>query len=243
MKKMQAVFAIFMGFVLFLSGCSANLPLKKQGQEQEEPVTITWFVALENYSKTWDPQKSAADAKVFRKTNVNLEIKSGSLKGLDALIATDSLPDLITVEARTLERFLLEDSGMAEPLEPLFEKYASDVNIPDSMKEWYRNEDGNWYSIASYYYGPERVNPEFGGYQVTHNNNYVRKDLLKQIGMSMGELNTKEGVLAALRAAKKLTYKGQEIIPFSGWWTQCSSYLSNKYTKNKRNGKDESINC
>ncbi|HBI59786.1 MAG TPA: hypothetical protein DDY31_01020 [Lachnospiraceae bacterium] len=220
LKKMQAVFAIFMGFVLFLSGCSANLPLKKQGQEQEEPVTITWFVALENYSKTWDPQKSAADAKVFRKTNVNLEIKSGSLKDLDALIATDSLPDLITVEARTLERFLLEDSGMAEPLEPLFEKYAPDVNIPDSMKEWYRNEDGNWYSIASYYYGPERVNPEFGGYQVTHNNNYVRKDLLKQIGMSMGELNTKEGVLAALRAAKKLTYKGQEIIPFSGWWTQ-----------------------
>lgn len=220
LKKIQTILVILLGFFLFLSGCSANLPDGKSGAEQEEPVTITWFVALESYSKTWDPQKNAADEKIFRETGINLEIKSGSLKDLDALIATDSLPDLITVETRTVERFLLENSGMAEPLEPLFETYAPDVNIPDSMKEWYRNEDGNWYSIASYYYGPERVNSEFGGYQVTHNNNYVRKDLLKQIGMSMEKLNTKEGVLEALRAAKKLTYNGQEIIPFSGWWTQ-----------------------
>ena len=219
-KKKQAVLVVLVGFFLFLSGCSGNLPDKKSGKEQEEPVTITWFVALEGYSKVWNPQKNVADAKVFRETNVNLEIKSGSLKDLDALIATDSLPDLITVEARATERFLLENSKMAEPLEPLFEKYAPDVNIPASMKEWYRNEDGNWYSIASYYYGAERVNAEFGGYQVTHNNNYVRKDLLKQIGMSMEDLHTKEGVLEALRAAKKLTYKNQQMIPFSGWWTQ-----------------------
>ncbi len=217
LKKLQMVFVILLGFFLALPGCSADLPAEKPG---EEPVTITWFVALESYSKTWNPQKNVADAKIYRKTGVNLEIKSGSLKDLDALIATDSLPDLITVEARAVERFLLENSGMAEPLEPLFETYAPDVNIPDSMKEWYRNEDGNWYSIASYYYGPERVNSEFGGYQVTHNNNYVRKDLLKQIGMAMEDLNTKEGVLEALRAAKKRTYKNQEIIPFSGWWTQ-----------------------
>ncbi len=220
MKKLQTGLVILLGFFLFLSGCSADLPAKKSGKGQEEPVTITWFVALDSYSKVWNPQKNAADAKIFRETGINLEIKSGSLKDLDALIATDSLPDLITMESRTVERFLLENSGMAEPLEPLFEKYAPDVNIPDSMKEWYRNEDGNWYSIASYYYGAERVNPEFGGYQVTHNNNYVRKDLLEQIGMSMEELNTKKGVLEALRAAKKLTYKNQEIIPFSGWWTQ-----------------------
>lgn len=208
--------------VLFLYGAAkqSNVQLEDSRAEEKNPVTITWFVAEEGYSKTWNPQKNLADAKVFLNTGVNLEIKSGNLTDLDALIATDSLPDLITVEARTAERFLLENQGMAEPLEPLFEKYASDVNIPDSMKEWYRNEDGNWYSIASYYYGPERVNQEYGGYLVTHNNNYVRTDLLAQTGMSMKSLNTKEGILEVLRAAKTLTYKGQEIIPYSGWWTQ-----------------------
>ncbi len=217
-RTVQAVCVILLGTFLLLSGSSMNLAVMKP--EQKAPVTITWFIALENYSKVWNPQDNAADAKIFGETGVNFDIRSGSLRDLDALIATDSLPDLITVETRTLERLLLENSGMAEPLEPLFEAYAPDVNIPDSMKEWYRNEDGNWYSIASYFYGPERVNPGYGGYQVTHNNNYVRKDLLKQTGVPLELLNTKEGLITALRAAKKLTYNGQEVIPFSGWWTQ-----------------------
>lgn len=191
----------------------------KTAAKEQEIITITWFVADSGYSKTWDPQRNVTDAKILANTGVNLEIKSGDLTDLDALIATDSLPDLITTEADASERFLLEDSGMLEALEPLFEAYAPDVNIPDSMKEWYRNEDGNWYSVASYYYGPERVNPEFGGYLVTHNNNYVRRDLLRQMGISMKSLKTKEGLLEALRAAKKLTYRNQDVIPFSGWWT------------------------
>ena len=217
-KMIEAGFVVLLGAFLFLSGSSTNPAMMEA--EQVNPVTITWFIALENYSKVWNPQSNAADAKILEETGINFDIRTGSLRDLDALIATDSLPDLITVETRTVERLLLENSGMAEPLEPLFEAYAPEVNIPDSMKEWYRNEDGNWYSIASYFYGPERVNQEFGGYQVTHNNNYVRKDLLKQTGMLLEQLNTKEGVLTALRAAKKLTYKDQQIIPFSGWWTQ-----------------------
>lgn len=220
-KKMQAAFLLLL-LTLILCGAAkqTNLSQKDSQIQRKEPITITWFVTQEGYSKTWNPRESAADAKIFQNTGVNLDIKSGDLTDLDALIATDSLPDLITVEARTAERFMLENLGMAEPLEPLFEEYAPDVNIPDSMKEWYRNQDGNWYSVASYYYGPERVNQEFGGYLVTHNNNYVRSDLLSQTGVPMKSLNTKEGLLEALRAAKKLTYNGQEIIPYSGWWTQ-----------------------
>lgn len=150
-----------------------------------------------------------------------MEITSGSLTELDALMATDKLPDLITVEADAPERAILEGTGMVEALEPLFEKYAPDINIPDSMKEWYRNENGNWYSIASYYYGPERVNAEFGGYLGgVHNNNYVRGDLLKLTGVSWQELQTKEGVLKALREAKDLTYNGETVIPYSGWYTE-----------------------
>lgn len=194
--------------------------IAESGEEQKEQITITWFVAESGYSKTWNPKENVSDAKILKNTGVNLEIASGDLTDLDALIATDSLPDLITVEADATERFLMEDSGMVEPLEPLFAQYAPDVNIPDSMKEWYRNEDGSWYAIASYYYGPERVNEEYGGYLGSHNNNYVRTDLLKQTGVSFEELKTKEGLLKALRAAKELTYQGKDVIPYSGWWTR-----------------------
>lgn len=221
MKKIvQAGLVILLGLLLYSTGERINFSLGESKSGDGESVTITWFVALEGYSKEWNPEKSVADAKILRNTGVNLEIKSGDLTDLDALIATDSLPDLITVEAGAAERLLLENSGMAVALEPLFEEYASDVNIPDSMKEWYRNEDGSWYSIASYYYGPERLNPQYGGYLGTHNNNYVRSDLLALTGVPIQDLRTKEGLLAALRAAKDLTYKGQQVIPYAGWWTQ-----------------------
>ncbi len=220
MKKMlQTVFVILLAGTLYFCA-EIEMWTENFQAEHEEPVTLTWFVAEEGYDKVWNPEKNVADGKILKNTGVNLEIKAGDLTDLDALIATDSLPDLITVEAGAAERLLIENSGLAVPLEPLFERYAPDVNIPDSMKEWYRNEDGNWYSIASYYYGPERVNPEYGGYLGTHNNNYVRSDLLAQTGVPMEDLRTKEGLLTALRAAKGLTYKGQAVIPYAGWWTR-----------------------
>ena len=61
--------------------------------EHEEPVTLTWFVAEEGYDKVWNPEKNVADGKILKNTGVNLEIKAGDLTDLDALIATDSLPD------------------------------------------------------------------------------------------------------------------------------------------------------
>lgn len=218
-KMVQTILVVIMGVFLYVAGKQANPSVWESDSEQKEPVTITWFVAEEGYAKTGSPEECCR-CKNSSQYRVNLEVKSGDLTDLDALIATDSLPDLITVEAETAERYMIENSGMAAPLEPLFETYAPDVNIPDSMKEWYRNADGNWYSIASYYYGEERVNEEYGGYLGTHNNNYVRADLLEQTGVSMGELKSKEGLLAALRAAKGLTYRNQDVIPFSGWWTQ-----------------------
>lgn len=218
-RKARVLSVLFLGILLYAAAAGKKSGFPEEENSREE-VTITWFVAEEGYSKVWDPQNHTGDAKILRNTGVNLELTSGDLTDLDALIATDALPDLITVEAGAAERFLIEDSGMAAPLEPLFETYAKDANIPESMKEWYRNKDGNWYSIASYYYGPERVNSEYGGYLGTHNSNYVRSDLLEEIGVPVKSLETKEGALEALRAAKKLTWQGQEIIPFSGWWTR-----------------------
>lgn len=219
-KRVQAAIACIAGLLLFVSCFFFGEGTEDAEYTQDEPVTITWFVALSGYSKEWNPQENLGDKKILKNTGVNLEIKAGSLTELDALIATDALPDLITMEAGQPERSQLEESGQVAALEPLFEQYAPEANIPDSMKEWYRNPDGNWYSIASYYYGPERVNEEYGGYLGSHNNNYVRTDLLKKIGGSMSGLRTKEGLLKALREAAEMSWQGEQVIPFSGWWTQ-----------------------
>lgn len=198
-----------------------NLVLAENSWETDtSPMTITWFVAYDWYSKTWNPGNNSSDTKILTDTGITLEITSGDTDKLNALISAGKLPDLITMDVTATQRTLLENGGELVALESLFEEYAPDVNIPQSMKDWYRNEDGKWYSIASYYYGPERVNSDFGGYLVTHNNNFVRQDLLKEIGMTLEDLRTKEGLLNALRASSELSYDGMKVIPYTGWWTK-----------------------
>jgi putative aldouronate transport system substrate-binding protein len=134
------------------------------------------------------------------------------------LISTGDLPDLVTFDAISSQRTMLEDGGALYDLEELAAKYAPDLNVPQSMKDWYRAKDGKWYAVASYYYGPERTNPEFGGYYATHNLNYARQDLLDQIGMTLDDMKTKAGFLAALREVKKrnLRYGGKPVLPYIG---------------------------
>ncbi len=219
-KRIIQALLVSLGAALFAVQAAFPSGVREGEEESVRTVTLRWFVADPEYSRTWDPKEHVSDAKILEKTGVRLEIQSGGLAELDALIATDSLPDLITMDAGAKERRVLEDSGSVAELEPLFEEYAPDAGIPESMKDWYRNDNGGWYAVASYYYGPERVNEEYGGYLVTHNNNYVRTDLLEQTGVSMAELKTKDGLLRALRAVKGAEYNGREVIPYAGWWTQ-----------------------
>jgi putative aldouronate transport system substrate-binding protein len=232
MKKVLSVCCAAL-LALPLTACGGNKPDTNAFPADTEPkplaenswetdmslITIKWFVAFDWYAKTWNPGGNTSDAKLLEKTGITLEISSGDNDKLNALIAADSLPDLVTMDITASQRTLLENNGKVLPLEPLFEKYAPDVNIPKSQRNWYRNPNGNWYAVASYYYGPERTNDTFGGYLVTHNNNFARQDILREIGMTAEDLRTKDGFLDALRKVKPLTYNGIPIIPYTGWWT------------------------
>jgi len=182
------------------------------------PITVDWFVAYDWYGKVFDPVNNLADQTLQTETGITINIITGDTDKLNALIMADELPDIVTFDAVASQRTQLEDAGMVLDLEGLANQYAPDLNIPQSQKDWYRNEDGKWYSAISYYYGPERCNDEFGGFLVTHNNNYVRTDLLAQLGLTMDDLKTKDGLYNALKAVKdqKLQYNGMDVIPITG---------------------------
>lgn len=182
------------------------------------PITLKWFVAYDWYGKKFNPEICLADQKVLDETGVTIDFSTGDVEKYNTLIATNSLPDIVTYDALSSQRKLLENNDQLYPLEELMEQYAPDLNVPESMMDWYRNEDGHWYAFVSYYYGPERTNEEYGGFYVTHNNNFVRTDILEQIGMTMEDLKTKDGFMNALRAVKEqnITYDGQPVTPFTG---------------------------
>ena len=187
-------------------------------KKDTSPVTIDWFVAYDWYGKVFDPVNNIADKKLQTETGITVNIITGDADKLNALIVSGELPDVVTFDAVASQRLQMENAGLVLDLEELAENYAPDLNVPQSQKDWYRNEDGKWYSLVSFYYGPERCSDEFGGFLVTHNSNFVRTDLLEQIGMTMDDLHTKDGFYQALKKVKdqKLQYDGMDVIPLTG---------------------------
>jgi putative aldouronate transport system substrate-binding protein len=186
--------------------------------QDKTPYTVTWFVSFDWYGKVFNPQVNLWDKALVDNSGISIEFSAGNYEKLNMLIATNALPDVVTMDAVASQRNLLEDGGVLLDLEDLAAKYAPDLYIPQSMKDWYRAGDGKWYSIANFYYGPERTNPAYGGYYATHQLNYARQDILDQIGMKLSDLETKAGFLSALRAVrdKKIQYNGRTVIPYVG---------------------------
>ncbi|MDY2654024.1 MAG: extracellular solute-binding protein [Eisenbergiella porci] len=195
-----------------VAGSAEEIPSWKQDTSD---CTVTWFLAYDWYGKKFDEVNNAFDRKLYEETGIKIEIQTGDTDKLNMLIQTGKLPDVITLDANSTQRKLLEDNGLVQPLETLREQYAPDLVIPQSMIDWYTNKDGHWYSIASYYYGDDNI-ADNKGYYETHNQNYVRDDILKQIGMDYDDLRTKEGFLNALRAVKEqnIEYNGQKVVPY-----------------------------
>ncbi len=177
--------------------------------------TITWFFAYDWYGKKFNEKDNAFDKKLYENTGIKIDIQTGDTDKLNMLIQTGKLPDVITLDANSTQRKLLEDQGLVQPLNTLRDQYAPDLVVPQSMIDWYTAKDGNWYSIASYYYGDDNIKDNNGFFE-THNQNYVRDDILKQIGMTYDDLRTKEGFLNALRAVKEqnIQYNGQSVVPY-----------------------------
>ena len=190
-------------------------------KQDTSPCTVSWFLAYDYYGKVFSPDSNAFDKKMLEETGITLDIQTGDTDKLNMLIQTNKLPDVFTLDANSTQRKLLESNGMAQPLDTLKEQYAPDLVVPQSMIDWYTADDGHWYSIASFYYGEDNVEYN-NGYFETHVQNYVRDDILKEIGMTYDDLRTKEGFLNALRAVKEknIQYNGQTVVPYMLLFTE-----------------------
>ena len=216
MRKLLSALLVLMLMLPSAASAVVSVPEGSWSSVKEEPVTITWFMAYDWFGTTYDTVNNIGAKTVQLDTGVTIEFSSGDTDKLNMLITTGSLPDVITMDTTATQRKLLEDAGALAPLEPLIAEYAPDMNIPQSMLDWYRNDDGQAYIIASFFYADERMGPPFGGMYVTHNKNFARKDILEQIDMTYDDLQTKDGMLKALRAVKEknITYNGKPVTPW-----------------------------
>lgn len=212
-------FALCMALIVGLAGCTQLHPAvavsdPSANTAAEEPVQLDWYVNFSWYNTPWGG--NAVSRAVTEKTGVDIHFVSpdGSESvTLDALIAGNKLPDLVTLGFWEPQLNEIIEGELAYALNELADTY--DVSFWDVAKEdllnWYTRADGNVYCYPNSAYAPGDYETET---EVSSNQTFlVRKDIYEALGCP--DMTTPEGFADAVRAAAEMfpTVNGGPLIP------------------------------
>jgi len=176
------------------------------------PVKLDWYV-----NETWfaNPKGNLASELVKEQTGVDLNfiVPVGDAgQKLNTMIASNSLPDMVTlgwydqnVPQLSTDTFTYPLNELADKYDPYFWKVAA----PDIVG-WYKDKDGKLFGYPCNGNTPADTEK----YQVKSNESFlVRKDIYEAIGSP--DMRTPDGFLNAIKAAKEKFPKidnGQPLI-------------------------------
>ena len=182
----------------------------------KDPVKFDWYINFSWFARHWGD--SMVSKYITEKTGVDINfiVPAGNeAEKLNAMIAGDALPDLLTIGWWEGQIPQMIDAGLVEPLDALAEKYDPyffKVTDPNKLG-WYRQADGHVYG----YPNSSFTSTDYEKYKgkLTSNETFlVRKDMYEALGSP--DMTTPEGFLSAMREAKEKfpTVNGQPLIPF-----------------------------
>lgn len=243
-KVAMKLLSITLILSVIITGCSSNKTENNAGSESQEtpsttlsasepgwksntsPVTLSWYTGVSGYSKKWDAKNVYVDKLITEETGVTVDfIHAGNdvNSEFNVMMATGNLPDIITLDRWNSTSLIqsLIDSGSVAPLNELMEQYDPYLStiLPESMVDWYTQEDGNIYAIPNYYVSPEMLEqyPDVKPYYNERSNGQiiVRKDIMDQLGITVEELQQEDTLIAALKKVKaaNLEYNGIKVLP------------------------------
>lgn len=167
-----------------------------------DPITLDWYVNYSWYTSKWDT--GAFSQYIEEKTGVkaNFIIPSGSeAEKLNTMIAGDSLPDIITIEATDPALQQMVQAGLLYPLNDLADKYDPyfyEVTSEQTLN-WFAQEDGKTYGYPNASIAPEQYDDIHIDVYQSFN---VKNDYYEAIGSP--DMSTPEGFLNALQAAQDM---------------------------------------
>ena len=215
MKRLLSLL-LCLAVILGTAGCASDAHPAGSLSEAEaaEPVELEWYVNYSWYNTPWGGN-AVSDA-ITERTGVDITFISpggSETETLDALIAGNNLPDLVTLGWWETQLSTIISQGLVYPLNELADEY--DLYFWEVANEarlnWYRSDDGNVYCYPNSSYSPGDYN---GDIPIGSNQTFlVRKDIYEAIGSP--DMTTPEGFAEAVRAAAKAfpTVDGQPLIP------------------------------
>lgn len=183
-------------------------------KKDTSPITLDWYV-----NETWfsNPKGNLAHELVKEQTGVDLNFivpVGNAAQKLNTMIASNSLPDMVTLGWYEQQVPQLSTDSYCYPLNELADKYDPyfwKVAAPDTVN-WYKDKDGKLFGYPCNSNTPDDTEK----YNVISNRSFlVRKDIYEAIGKP--DMRTPEGFLNALKAAKEKFPKadnGQPLIGF-----------------------------
>ena len=192
---------------------SETIGWKKYAAEQN-PVTLNWYI---NYS--WFPMdwgKNMVSKQITKDTGVNINFVTpagNQEETINALVASDSLPDIVTlgwwepqINDMIKNKMVYALNDLADEYDP----YFYEVTDP-TVVNWYSDENGDIYGYPNSAYTPEAVETHSN---IGSNQTFlVRKDIYEAIGSP--DMTTQEGFEAAVKKAVEMypEVDGKSLIP------------------------------
>lgn len=225
-KKGMVSASIIMGAFLLFTGCGKGTEstIQESGQNTEEkqlvwqqyanePITLDWYINYSWFDEEWGD--NVVSKKITEETGVSVNFitpNGNESEKLNALMASNSLPDFITLGWWETQISEMIEGDMVYALNELadeYDMYFWEVSDPDIVN-WYTKNDGNIYC----YPNSSCTAKDLEKYDVASNQTFlVRKDIYEAIGSP--DMTTPEGFKAAVEKAAEMfpEVDGEPLIP------------------------------
>lgn len=180
----------------------------------DDKVTFDWYINYSWFTTPWGENVVSKAITEETGVDINFVVPMGNeTEKFNALISSDSLPDLITLGWWESQISEMIDKDMVYALNELADEYDAyfwQVGN-EAVMNWYENEDGNLYFYPNSFYVPEDYEKRD---DIAANQTFlVRKDIYEAIGSP--DMTTPEGFKDAVRKAVEMfpEVDGEPLIP------------------------------
>ena len=214
---------LFISIALAFSLCSCQKNVSSTNDDSSlagweknanDPVTLDWYVNYSWFVTGWGGNLVSDTITEETGVTVNFITPLGNEEEkLNALISSDSLPDIITLGWWETQYTEMVEQDMVYSLNELadqYDPYFYEV-ADEGVLNWYRWPDGNVYCYPNSSYTPKDLEEHD---DIPSNQTFlVRKDIYEAIGSP--DMTTIEGFYNAVKLAKEMfpTVNGEPLIP------------------------------
>ena len=241
-KKGNLLIPAFLIIAMVLAGCTSkgnnegvNYSTKTalQGNTQAQTSSkVVWFSTVDfwNPPKTWSTDPKTVAGAITEQTGLtfefNIPAQNGATKLNLMLVSKEDLPDVMTLTDPILVGKLIE-TGKVWDLDEFLTQYDPESHIlkdfPTDVKEVIEARDGGFYAYPSHINSLDarrvyQLSEQYYRDLLSFGYNQgiiVNQNILKEAGLTLDDLRTEAGLLAAYQKVKDLNLEidGAPVIP------------------------------